>query len=412
MKLIKNTRIITPVIEIKKGFLVIKDKVIHFVGDYEKDCKEYKYFESRVKRIIDLRDKICVPGFIDIHTHGALGKDYTSSPGLLIEDSKFKIKQGVTGFLPTLGAMVEPKKILDSASGIIKLMEEQTLGARVLGINFEGPFINPKIGAQNPNFCLSKVDFNFLMKAISIMGNKFKIITIAPEIEDSIKAISFLREKGVIPSIGHTIANEQLLDRAIRNGAKLVTHLLNTTYQPQQNIKGVVISGVNEYLMIRDDVMAEIICDVKGVHINPTMLKVCIKCKGVNRIIIITDSYMTPGVKRNKKFYMPDGTEFYVKNGVNIQTKSGHLTGSAMTLDLSINSMMKHSDSSLKDVILMATFNPAKIIGVQDKKGSIEVGKDADIVVIDEDINIYMTIIEGNIVYDNLKKEGKKNVRN
>lgn len=402
MKLIKNTKVITPFTEISDGFLVIKDKIIHFIGDIEKDKKEYKYFKNKSDEVIDFDKKIAVPGFIEIHTHGALGKDYSTSPDLLLKDSKFRATRGVTGFLPTIGATVPADKILDSALKLVKIMDSGVLGTKPLGINLEGPFLCPDLGAQGPEFCFWKVDLEYLKKAKSIMGDKFKITTISPELENSMEAITYLRKNGVVPSIGHTLASEELLDKAIRRGANLVTHLLNTTYQPQQNIKGVVVSGVNEYLMIRDDITAEAICDTKGVHINPTMLKILLRCKGVDKVIIITDSYMTPGTKKGRKFYMPDGTEFYVKDGVNVQTESGHITGSAMTMDLSVRSMIKHAGISIKDGILMSSYNPAKILCLQNKKGSIEVGKDADIVAIDEDINVYATIVEGNIVYNRL----------
>ena len=402
MKLIKNTKIITPFIEILDGFLVIKDRMIHFIGDIKKDEKEYEYFINKANKIIDFKKKIAIPGFIEIHTHGALGKDYSYSPDLLLEDSKFRATKGVTGFLPTVGANVHAEKILNSASKLVEIMDRGVSAAKPLGINLEGPYLNPDLGAQGPEFCFWEVDLEYLKKAKSIMGDKFKIITIAPELKNSMEAIAYLRENGVVPSIGHTLASEQLLDKAIRRGANLVTHLLNTTYQPQQNIKGVVVSGVNEYLMIRDDVMAEAICDTKGIHINPTMLEVLLRCKGIDKVIIITDSFMTPGTEKGKKFYMPDGREFYVKDGVNVQTKSGHITGSAMTMDLSVRSMIKHTGIPLRDGILMASYNPAKIIGLRNNKGSIEVGKDADIVAIDEDINIYATMVEGDIVYNRL----------
>ncbi len=402
MKLIKNTKVITPFIEIIDAFIVVKGKTIHFIGDLKKDKKEYEYFTNKADKIINFKKKIAIPGFIEIHTHGALGKDYSTSPNLLLEDSMFRITKGVTGFLPTIGAMVFAEKILDSASKIIEIIDGSVSASKPLGINLEGPYLNPDLGAQGPEFCFWKIDLEYLKKAKSIMGDKFKVITIAPELGNAMEAITYLRENGVVPSIGHTLASEQLLDKAIRRGAKLVTHLLNTTYQPEQNIKGVVVSGVNEYLMIRDDIMAEAICDIRGVHISPTMLKVLLRCKGINKTIIITDSFMTPGTEEGKKFYMPDGTEFYVKDGVNVQTESGHITGSAMTMDLSVRSMIKHTGIPLKDAILMASYNPAKIIGIQDKKGSIEVGKDADIIAIDKDINIYATMVEGNIVYSKL----------
>lgn len=403
MKLIKNTKIVTPFIEIQDGFLVIKDKIVHFIGDTKKDKKEYKYFESKADKIINFKKNIAIPGFIDIHSHGALGKDYSTSPDLLLEDSKFRSTTGVVGFLPTIGAFVSADKILSSASKIIELIDSGVTGAKALGINLEGPYISPDAsGGMDSKFCFWEIDLDYIKKAKKIMGNKFKIITISPELKKSMDAITYLRENGVVPSIGHTLASEQLLDKAIKRGASLVTHILNTTRQPEQNIKGVVVSGVNEYLMIRDDVMAEAICDTKGVHINPTMLKVLLRCKGVDKTIIITDSYMTPGTKKGKKFHMPNGTEFYVKDGVNVQTKSGQITGSAMTMDLSVKSMIKHTGVDLKDAVLMASYNPAKIIGLQNRKGSIEVGKDADIIAIDNDINIYATMVEGDIVYNRL----------
>lgn len=402
MKLIRNTKIVTPFTEIKDGFLVIKDKIIHFVGDTKKDKKEYQYFVNKADKIIDFKKMIASPGFIDIHTHGALGKDYSSSPDLLLEDSKFRATKGVVGFLPTIGTFVSADKMLDSASKLVEIIDSGVSGAKALGINLEGPYISPGAsGGMDSKFCFWEVDIDYLKKAKKIMNDKFKIITISPELKKSMEAITYLRENGVVPSIGHTLASEQLLDKAIRRGANLVTHLLNTTRQPEQNIKGVVVSGVNEYLMIRDEVMSEVICDTIGVHVNPTMLKVLLRCKGIDKVIIITDSFMTPGTRKGEKFYMPDGTEFYVKDGVNIQS-SGQITGSAMTMDLSVKSMIEHTGVNLKDAILMASYNPVKIIGLQNRKGSIEVGKDADIVAIDKDINIYATMVEGNIVYNRL----------
>jgi len=168
MKLIKNTKIITPFIEIPDGFLVIEDKTIHFIGDIKKDKKEYEYFVNKATEIIDFKNKIAIPGFIEIHTHGALGKDYSSSPDLLLEDSKFRATKGVTGFLPTIGAMVPAEKILDSASKLVDLMDRNILGAKPLGINLEGPYLNPDLGAQGPEFCFWEVDINYLKKARSI----------------------------------------------------------------------------------------------------------------------------------------------------------------------------------------------------------------------------------------------------
>lgn len=405
MKFIYNTKIITPFIEIQDGFLVIMGKSIHFVGDAIRDKKEYEYFKSKANKVIDFKKRIAIPGFIDIHTHGALGRDYSISTDLLFSDSIFRATVGVVGFIPTVGAIVTPKQLLDSVSKLVQIMDSSIsniAGAKALGINLEGPFINPDLsGGLSSKFCFREIDLDYLKKTKKIMNDKFRIMTISPELKNSMEAIAYLRENGVIPSIGHTVANEELLDKAIRAGACLVTHILNTTHQPEQNIPGVVIPGVNEYLMIRDDVMAEVICDSKGMHVKPTMLKILLRCKGIDKTIIITDSFMSAGADRSSKFRKPDGTGFYVKDGVNVQ-ESGQIVGSAMTMELSVKSMIKHTGISLRDAILMASYNPAKIIGLQSKKGSIEVGKDADIVAIDGEFNVYATMVEGKLVYNRL----------
>jgi len=400
MILLTNTKIITPFYEIPDGFLVIKDKLIHFVGITERDIEEFNYFKNNSNKVIDLKAKISAPGLIDIHTHGALGKDYSNSPDLLLEDAKFRVSKGVTSFVPTIGAMVPAEKIIESAIKLTKLIQKGVVGAKPLGINLEGPFLYPDYaGAAGPKYCSYEIDLQYLRRLQESIGKYLKIVTISPELKESIKAIIYLKEKGVILSIGHTNADYSILDKAIRSGVKLVTHLYNTSPIPEQNISGVFIPGVNEYLMMRDDVMAEVICDVKGIHIKPTVLKIILRCKGIDKTVLVTDSLITAGLPKNGKAFMPDGEEIYIKDGVNVQS-SGQISGSAMTMDLSVKSIMIHTDVNLRDGLLMATFNPAKVLGIQKDKGSIEVGKDADIIVIDKDINVYMTIVEGKILFD------------
>ena len=405
MILLKNTKIITPFSEIKDAFLVINNKTIYFIGNINRDTEELEYFNKNSTEIIDLKGKIIVPGFIDIHTHGALGKDYSDSPDLLKEDSTFRATKGVTGFLPTIGAMVPPEKILESASCLVNIIDEGVKGAKPLGINLEGPYLNPDCaGAAGPKNCSYEIDLNYIKRAKKIMGDKFKIITIAPELKNAMETIIYLRENDVVASIGHTNADNDTLDKAIRCGANLVTHIYNTTPIPIQNVSGVFIPGANEYLLMRDELMAEVNCDYYAISVKPVVLKMLLKCKGANKTIIITDSFYSAGLDTNKKLYFPDGREFYVKNGVNIQVENNQLSGSAMTMDLSVKGMVKNGETSLKEAILMATYNPALIININNKKGSIEVGKDADITVIDEDLNIYITIVEGSIKYKNIKK--------
>jgi len=404
MILLKNARILTPFTEIADAFLVTKDKRIHYLGLTEKDRGELDHFTGASKKVIDLKGNIISPGFIDIHTHGALGKDYSDSPDLLGEDSVFRATNGVTVFLPTIGALVPPEDILASARAIVKNMEKGVKGTRPLGINLEGPCLHPECaGAAGPDNCSYEIDLDYLKRAKDIMGDLFKIITIAPELENGIEAITYLRENDVVVSVGHTNASDDILDKAIRNGATLVTHIYNTGPIPEQNVSGVLIPGVNEYLVMRDELMAEVNCDYAGVSVKPVVLRMMLRSKGIDRTIIITDSFYSAGLDHDQRLFLPDGREFYVKDGVNIQVENDQLSGSAMTMDQSIKGMMRNGRVSLGEAVQMATYNPARVLNIDDRKGSILVGKDADLTVIDPDLNIYATFLEGNIIYDNLR---------
>jgi N-acetylglucosamine-6-phosphate deacetylase len=404
MILLKNADILTPFTEINDSFLVIKDKKIHFLGLTETDKKELDHFTNTCNKVINLKGKIITPGFIDIHTHGALGKDYSDSPDLLQEDSVFRATNGVTVFLPTIGALVPPQDILVSAEAIVKNIKKGVKGTKPLGINLEGPCLHPECaGAAGPDNCSYQIDLDYLKEAKNIMGDMFKIITIAPELENGIEAIAYLRENDVVVSIGHTNADDATLDKAIRNGATLVTHIYNTGPIPEQNVSGVLIPGVNEYLVMRDEVMAEVNCDYAAVSVKPVVLRMLLRCKGIDKTIIITDSFYSAGLDPDQTYFLPDGREIYVKEGVNIQVENDQLSGSAMTMDQSIKGMTRNGGVSLKEAIQMATYNPARIINIDDRKGSILVGKDADLAVIDQDLNVYATFLEGSIIYDNLK---------
>lgn len=397
--LIHEAHIISPTMEISRGFIAVKGKNIHRIGDMDKDVQLYAYLLEHADTTISFQGMYALPGFIDIHTHGVLGKDYSDCPELVLEDGVFRASKGVTGYLPTLGAFVDPETLLKSAQKLASYIPDAPEGAKPMGINLEGPFLRPDLGAQDAANCFWSVERDYLERAQAAMGDKFRIITIAPELEHAMDGISYLRGEGVIPAIGHTKASEAELDAAIRHGSNLVTHLLNTTYQPEQTLKGIMLTGANEYLMIRDDVMGEAIVDVQGIHINPTMLKVLVRCKGIDNIILITDSFITPGTEPGKMYMMPNGQEVYEENGVNVQAVRKHVCGSAMTMDQSFQSMMRHTGLNMREVMKMTSLNPARILGIEPCKGTIEIGKDADIVMVNDNLEVQKTLVEGKLVY-------------
>lgn len=412
MKLLHNISIITPFTRIPRGFLVIEEGTIFFVGDEKKDSDEFARFNTQADKVIDGSEKIAVPGFIDIHTHGSLGKDYSASPDLLEEDALFRVTQGVTGYLPTVSAFVPPEKLLESAGELARRIRgwnknpganseegDNTKGATPLGVNLEGPCLRPDLGAQPDEYCFWEIDLDYIQRAIEEVGDEFSIMTIAPELKNGLETISLLKRNGVIPSIGHTLATEEVLDKAIRRGANLVTHLCNTTYQPEQDLKGIMKTGANEYLMVRDDVTAEAIMDLQGIHINPTMAKILLRTKGVDKTIVITDSFITPGTEKGKTYLMPNGQEVYEEKGVNIQVLNKHVSGSAMTMDMAVRSLIMHTGLSLEEAVRTVTVNPACLLGLSEEGGSLEVGKRADITLIDEDITVYTTYVGGDLAY-------------
>ena len=398
-QLIHHARMVTPFRTIEDGFLILSGRKIQFIGNGDTDAPVLKNELAGADEVFDAEGHTLLPGLIDIHTHGALGKDYSRTPELVFEDSLFRASKGVTGFLPTIGCFASPDTIFLSAKKLAKLIQQPLQGAKALGINMEGPFLYPELGAQDKSNCLWEIDLNYLERLIEQTGDAIKIMTISPELHQALDGIRFLDDAGVVPAIGHTLAGEDLLDQAIKAGARLVTHLFNTTYQPEQDVKGVIKPGVNEYLLIRDDIIAEFICDASGTHIHPVMLEILLRCKTIERLILISDSFMSPGLEENTPIRMPDGRSMVMRQGVNYQVPSNHIIGSAMSLDGSIVSLMNFTSTSLQEASLMASLNPARILGIDSKKGSLEAGKDGDMVLVDDNFTILATFVEGEMVY-------------
>ncbi|MEF8848254.1 MAG: N-acetylglucosamine-6-phosphate deacetylase [Candidatus Thermoplasmatota archaeon] len=393
--LLKNAHILTPFKSIDEGFVVVKNKKINFIG---KKSEYVEYSDEKNMQEIDLHGKYLIPGFFDIHNHGAAGFIYDEIENVnqFEKICKMLTSEGITTFLPTLLPISKKESLsefLKRLKNISTIIDEKTHGANPFGLNLE-LFLRPGYGAITSNKIKPTIEnWNLIKKQTS---DKVKIVTIAPCWENALELIQKLKMDNVIPSIGHTIASEKQLDKAIRYGSKLITHLFNGTIQPEQKQKGVITPGVNEYLLTRNDIMAEIIADKEGIHVHPTMLKIAIRCLGIDNIISITDSLQTRGTKINK--FKLNGETVLRKNDVNYDSK-GNLCGSALQLNKAVRNLTIHTKIELKDAVKTATVNPAKLLNVFRKKGSIEVGKDADLTVIDEEFNVFLTLVEGKIQF-------------
>ncbi|MGJ0906141.1 N-acetylglucosamine-6-phosphate deacetylase [Clostridium botulinum] len=378
MKAIVNGKIIVGNEILENKVLLFEKKIIDIL-DRENVCL------SKNDYIIDAKGLYISPGFIDVHIHGSGGKDVMDGEIESIKVISNTIaKRGVTSFLPTTMTMAK-ERIYKALDVIEQAMNMDLGGAKVLGAHLEGPFINPKYkGAQKVDF-IKNPSFDF----IKGYENVIKIITLAPEKDENFKFLKYIKENtDIVLSIGHSDATYEQAMAAIDNGISRATHTFNAMTPLNHRKPGIIGAIMNT------DISCELIAD--NIHVHKGAINVLTKIKGKDKIILITDS-MRAGCMNNGIWEL-GGQKVIVKNG-SARLEDNTLAGSILTLDNAIKNMKNNIDASLCEIISMVTVNPAKDINIYDKKGSIEKGKDSDIVIFDKDINISMTIVEGNIVY-------------
>ncbi len=378
MKAIVNGKIIVGNEILENKVLLFEKKIIDIL-DRDNVCL------SKNDYIIDAKGLVISPGFIDVHIHGSGGKDAMDGKIESIKVISNTIaKRGVTSFLPTTMTMAK-ERIYKALDVIEQAMNMDLGGAKVLGAHLEGPFINPKYkGAQKVDF-IKNPSFDF----IKSYENVIKIITLAPEKDENFKFLKYIKENtDIVLSIGHSDATYEQAIAAIDNGISRATHIFNAMTPLNHRKPGIIGAIMNT------DISCELIAD--NIHVHKGAINVLTKIKGKDKIILITDS-MRAGCMNNGIWEL-GGQKVIVKNG-SARLEDNTLAGSILTLDNAIKNMKNNIDASLCEIISMVTINPAKDINIYDKKGSIEKGKDSDIVIFDKDINIRMTIVEGNIVY-------------
>ncbi|MBE0068170.1 N-acetylglucosamine-6-phosphate deacetylase [Thermoanaerobacterium thermosaccharolyticum] len=338
--------------------------------------------------VIDADGNYVSPGFIDIHIHGSAGFDTMDGTFDAINAiSKSIAKRGTTSFLPT--TMTEDKNKIKNAIKNVYENKNRVEGAEILGIHMEGPFINPKQkGAQDEKFILKPTIDNFFE-----LGGDYidivKLVTIAPEIDGSLELIKFLKEKGIIVSVGHTDSTYDEVVAGFKAGMTHATHVFNA-------MRGFHHREVGTLGAIFDlDISAELIAD--GIHSVFPAIRTLLKLKGKDNTNLITDAMMAANLSDG--VYQLGGQDVYVKNGA-ARLKSGVLAGSTLTLDKAVKNILTNTDLSLYESVALASYNSAKVIGVQDRKGLIKEGYDADIIIFDDDIDIKKTIVGGKIVYE------------
>lgn len=339
------------------------------------------------EEVIDASGLYLSPGFIDVHIHGAGGYDTMDGTLEAINEiSKTIVKNGTTSFTPTT-MTVAASDINKSMKVIKEAKENGTDGAIVLGAHLEGPFISPKaIGAQNPNFLIPPTieNYNSMVKGAE---DAVISITIAPEIPGAKELIRELSKKGIICCIGHTKASYEEAMEGIACGCGHATHLFNAMTPFHHRQPGTVGA------IFDSEITTETISD--GIHISYPSLRVAYKQKTPDKVLLVTDAMMACG--------MPDG--MYALGGQDVEVKdgaarllSGSLAGSILTLDRAVYNVYHNVGYPLYEAVKMASFNPARHCKVEDRKGLIKEGYDADLLLFDEDINIKKVIVSGKVI--------------
>ena len=336
-------------------------------------------------KVYDAEGKKVVPGFLDIHTHGAVGVDVNAATAEeLGKIGHFMATQGTTSWLCSVLTDTKEQTLwcIDEFKKHKKLEND---GADLLGIHLEGPFLAKEFKGAMTEHLLRDADVELLKEYQEAAEGNIRYLTVSPEIEGIVDAIPAVRDLGIVVAIGHSGADYDTSMKAIENGAASCTHIFNAMKLLHQHFPAIMGAAMES------DIYCEAICD--GRHLHPGVVRLLIKTKGLDRVVAITDSIMAAG--------LPDGNyklgvnDVVVVDGDAKLASNGVRAGSTLTTGQALKNIMKFTGRPIEEVLQLLTVNPAKLIGVFDKKGSIADGKDADLVILDEENNVKDTFVRG-----------------
>ncbi len=361
------------------GDVLCEDALIAQIG---------KDLDAADAKVIDAGGMRLAPGFVDVHTHGAAGVDVNAADEAgLRRIAAFFATQGVTAF--NASVLTDTPETTEKCLGAIaNVMSDRGRGAQLLGAHLEGPFLAKEYKGAMPEYLLREGDENLLRAYQNKFPGVIRYITVSPEVPGVVDMIGKISHD-VVVAIGHSGADYDTSMEAIRRGARCVTHTFNAMrlfHQHQPAIMGAALES---------DCWCEAICD--GRHLHPGTVRMLLKCKGWDKVVAITDSIMAAG--------LPDGNyklgvnDVVVKDGDAVLASNGVRAGSTLTLAQALKNIVKFTERPVQDVLPLMTINPAKALRMDDRKGTLEVGKDADMVLLDDDLNVAMTVGLGRVLY-------------
>lgn len=380
--------IFTPTSILENGCVVVNDVgKIQFVGPVSKAPGD-------IAQTFHADDFILTPGLVDIHVHGGYGIAFGSGDKWeedLNTYSEWVLTTGVTDFLCSLEAP-NHQELCKMIEAYISFLEKGLPGANCVGIHLEGPFLNPeKKGAFNPAW-LRNPNIDEAREYIRIGGKWIKQMTMAPELPGADEVAAEFRRAGITIALGHSNADYETARAALKGDFTHVTHTFNAQtglHHRKPGVAGAVMSS--------DEITAELIAD--NIHVKPGAMRVLFRAVGTQRVVLITDAITGAGLPDG--IYTSVGYKITVKDG-QVTLDDGTLAGSSAILNKCVRNVHQLGDVSVREAIRMATLNPAQAIHMDDQIGVIATGRDANLILLDKDFEVQMSMVKGKILYNNL----------
>lgn len=386
---IYNGKIITPVRILPRGCLVLEGSKILEVSPDD--------IEVRGAIEIDARGHYVSPGFIDMHVHGGAGHDFMDN-----ETEGFRAiatlhaQHGTTAMMPTTLSS-EKQDLLETLKVYEQAMDKNSTGAEFIGIHIEGPyFAMQQRGAQDPRYIRNPLAEEYM--EILDSSSHIRRWSAAPELKGALEFGRYVSQKGILPSIAHTDAIYEEVLPAFESGYRHATHFYSCMSGVSRR-NGFRYAGVIESAYLIDPMSVEIIAD--GVHLPPSLLKLVLKIKGAGRTALVTDAMRAAGMPPGPSILgsRKDGLQVIVEDGVAKLPDKSAFAGSVATMDRLVRNMVTLAGASIEDAVKMASQTPAEIMGLSDRKGSLSAGKDADIVLFDDQFDVMKTLVSGKTIF-------------